>query len=52
MENDRRQSNQSAAPEQPSRWDAAFAEMQRARDTRTTPNPDVFRDLTKSAGGD
>jgi hypothetical protein len=52
MENERSQTNQSTATEQPSRWDVAFAEVERARETNTTPNPDVFRDLTKSAGGD
>jgi len=33
-----------------SRWDAAFAEMQRARETNTKPNPDFFRGLLKSPG--
>ena len=42
---------QNAAVEQPSRWEAAFAEMQRARETHTEPNPAFLRDLTKSAGG-
>lgn len=52
MENKHTQSSQNITPEQPSRWEAAFAEVERARRTNTTPNPEVFRDLTKSAGGD
>jgi hypothetical protein len=52
MENERTQPSQNTSQEQSSRWDAAFAEVLRARETNTTPNPEVFRDLTKSAGGD
>jgi hypothetical protein len=35
-----------------SRWSRAFDEMQRAREANDSPNPEVFRDLTKSAGGE
>ena len=52
MENEHAQPSQNNTQEQSSRWDAAFAEVARARETNTTPNPEVFRDLTKSAGGD
>jgi hypothetical protein len=33
-------------------WTRAFEEVQRARKEGTTPDPQVFEDLTKSAGGD
>ena len=37
---------------EPSMWSRAFEEMRRVRNTEQSPDPDVFRDLTKSAGGD
>lgn len=43
---------ESSSPETSSIWSRAFEEMRRARETSTTPDPEVFRDLTKSAGGD
>ena len=36
---------------QSSVWDLAFEEVQRARETNTRPNPEVFKNLTKSTGG-
>ena len=46
------QSQNSETEEQTSIWSRAFEEVQRARDTGTTPDPEVFQALTKSAGGD
>jgi hypothetical protein len=46
------QSQPNATNDQTSIWSRAFEEVQRARDTGTTPDPEVFQDLTKSAGGD
>jgi hypothetical protein len=42
---------QNATMRHTSLWDAAFAEMQRARATNTAPRPEFFQNLTKSAGG-
>lgn len=42
---------QQKAPKEAS-WSRAFEEMRRARQSGQSPNPEVFRDLTKSAGGD
>ncbi len=36
---------------QSSVWDNAFEEIIRARNNNTRPNPEVFKDLTKSSGG-
>jgi hypothetical protein len=52
MSRSHHEDGQDAAQEQSSIWSRAFDEVQRARDTQTTPDPSVFRDLTKSAGGD
>lgn len=45
------QSQQTSADDGNSIWSRAFEEMRRARATGTTPDPEVFKDLTKSAGG-
>lgn len=44
-------SQQTSADDHTSIWSRAFDEMRRARATGTTPDPEVFKDLTKSAGG-
>jgi len=51
MKSEHAQSGQNGSQEETSRWDAAFEEVLRARETNTSPNVEVFRDLTKSAGG-
>jgi len=44
-------STEGATPDADPAWDAAFAEMERARATQSVPDPKVFRDLTKLVGG-
>ena len=36
---------------QSSVWDRAFEEIIRSRETNTRPNPEVFKNLTKSTCG-
>jgi hypothetical protein len=52
MRHNRIERDQIAVPEPTTIWSRAFDEVQRARDAGATPNPEVFRDLTKSAAGD
>jgi hypothetical protein len=47
-----RQPQQNSTEDQSTIWSRAFEEVQRARANGTTPDPEVFKDLTKSAGGD
>lgn len=46
------ETEETLSPGSSSIWSRAFEEMRRARETNTSPDPEVFRDLTKSAGGD
>jgi hypothetical protein len=46
------QTQNDAADDQPTIWSRAFEEIRRSRESGTPPNPEVFKDLTKSAGGD